>query len=81
MKPYEYLDESAIPTATDNSGLVILSSATVQPGQSIGGEDRELEFKFVDMAGNEASCIINVTLGLNALISSLDCFNIYIFQM
>ena len=50
------------PTATDNSGIVNLSSRTRAPGSYFLVGNSDVTYEFVDGAGNTASCVFTVTV-------------------
>ena len=50
------------PTATDNSGIVSLSSRTHTPGSFFSVGSTPVTYTFTDGAGNSASCTFTVTI-------------------
>ena len=50
------------PTATDNSGVVSLSSRSHSPGSFFQVGTTQVTYVFVDGTGNSASCIFSATV-------------------
>ena len=57
------------PTATDNSGVVILTERSHAPGQFFQTGNTAVTYRFTDGTGNEATCVFGVTVfeGMYAL--------------
>ena len=56
------MDESMVPTVTDNSGVIDKFTYTHRPGYSLAQASR-IQFTASDSAGNTGECITNITLG------------------
>ena len=51
------------PTATDNSGVTPTVTRSHQPGQVFPSGMTEVQYTFVDVAGNSALCSFSVIIG------------------